>query len=260
MQRRSFLMGAAAAVVRAQTLSDKGEKLLADALAAVGGDAFLKMTNRVEEGRAYSFAARGLSGLAKSRLLARYVTPVAGKVSIEERQSFGKDDKAWVLYTPEGGWDVTFRGAKPIPSEAMERYTDSTLRNIFFILRQRRKEPGMIVEFKAAEVYDNQPVNIVDITDADNRLVTVHLHRSTNIPVFQSFQRRNPIDNLPDREETRYSKFRDIGGGVQWPFNVIRERNGKRIYEQYAETVSINQKLSDDLFALPTDMKRLPAK
>jgi hypothetical protein len=75
--------------------------------------------------------------------------------------------------------------------------------------------------------------------------------------VYQEFKRRNPEDKQFDKEVTRFSKYRDVGGGVMWPFAVERERNGEKIFQMYAESVIINKDLRDDLFTLPSNMKIL---
>ena len=56
------------------------------------------------------------------------------------------------------GYEVTFRGARPIPSDQYDRFREITLRNIFYILRQRRGEPGMTFESRGTDVIDNQPM------------------------------------------------------------------------------------------------------
>ena len=104
----------------------------------------------------------------------------------------------------------------------------------------------------------NLPVEIVDITDADNRTVTVYFSQSTKLPVRQSFRRRNPDTKDWDVEVTAFSKYRDVGGGVKWPFDVHRERNGEKIYEMFSDSVEINRNLTDDLFTLPGSVKVLP--
>ena len=54
-----------------------------------------------------------------------------------------------------------------------------------------------------------------------------------------------------------FTKFRDVGGGVMWPFVMQRVRDGEKIFEIYSETVTINQGLTDNIFTLPSDMKIL---
>jgi hypothetical protein len=59
-------------------------------------------------------------------------------------------------------------------------------------------------------------------------------------------------------EVTIFSKYRDVGDGVMWPYAIERKRNGDKIFEMYSDSVAINQNLTDDKFTVPTDMKILP--
>ena len=123
--------------------------------------------------------------------------------------------------------------------------------------RQRLNEPGISFYAQDSDFFEHRPVDIVDITDAQDRTVTVYFNRSTKLPVYQTFRRRNAVDKQIDDEVTRFSKYRDVGGGVMWPFAIQRERNGEKIFEMYSESVVIDKDLKDDLFTLPVNMKIL---
>lgn len=247
-----------------ETNQERGKRVIDQAVAALGGEKFLNMKDRVESGRAYSFYREQLSGLSFAKIYTRYLIrpepPIPAFLGVRERQSFGKkkEDTA-VLFTETEGFEVTYRGARPIPAEQYDRFRESTLRNIFYILRQRLGEPGLIFESRGSDVADNMPVEIVDITDSDNRVVTVHFQLSTKLPVRQMTDRRNPQTKERIEEITRYTKFRDVGGGVMWPFTIQRERNGEKIFEIFSDGVVINQGLTDNLFTLPADLKILGA-
>jgi hypothetical protein len=255
----SLLLGCG--LLGAQTNQVRGKQAIDQALAALGGDRFLAMQDRVESGRAYSFFREQLSGLSFAKIYTRYVIrpepPVPAFLGVRERQAFGKKEDSAVLFTETEGYEVTFRGARPIPSDQYARFRESTLRNIFYILRQRLGEPGMTFESRGSDVIDNQPVEIVDITDSDNRVVTVHFQVSTKLPVRQMTERRDPKTKERIEEITRYTKFRDVGGGVMWPFTIQRERNGEKIFEISSDSVTINHSLTDNLFTLPANMKVL---
>src|SRR5436305_1057985 len=96
----------------AETAQERGKRVVQEALAALGGDAFLKMEDRVESGRAYSFYRGELAGLSLAKIYTRYVTappvPERGKLYLREREAFGKDEADWILFTDEGAWEVTF--------------------------------------------------------------------------------------------------------------------------------------------------------
>ena len=111
---------------------------------------------------------------------------------------------------------------------------------------------------QGSDRWENRPVEIVDITDADNLTVTVYFDQSSKLPVRQIFRRRNPEFKDFDTEVSLFAQYRDVGGGVKWPFDIRRDRNGDKIFEMYADSVEINKDLKDDLFTLPANVKMLP--
>ncbi len=246
----------------AETAQERGKRVVNEAVQALGGDAFLHMQDRVESGRAYSFYRGQLSGLSVAHVYTHYLDPPnpppPDKLQLWERQTYGKQEEDVLLFRPDGAWEVTFRGAQPLPDERVTRYQDSTLRNILYILRERLKEPGLSFYSQGMDFWDNQPVELVDITDAHDLTVTVSFDRSSKLPVRQVYKRKNPDYNDFDTEVTVFAKYRDVGGGVQWPLNIRRDRNGDKIFEMYSESVVINQGLKDSLFELPPNVKMLP--
>jgi len=162
-----------------------------------------------------------------------------------------------VILGDNNGYDISFRGARPLPDNTIERFKESTLRNVLYILRMRLGEPGLIFESKGADVVENQSVDIVDITDADNRVITVYFSKVEHLPLKQITYRRDLQTKDRVEEVTRFTKFRDVGGGVMWPFDVQRERDGEKIYQMFSDSVAINQDLTDNLFTLPANMKIL---
>lgn len=253
MRRRHFLSLtsglAAPAFVRAQSLAERGRKLMDEALAALGGPKFLAVQDRTEEGRAYSYYRERLSGLSVARFETFYDDSAGQVVKVRERQAFGKKFDYALLFEGNGkAWDITYRGAKAVPDDIIARWQDTMLRNAFYILRARLNEPGMIFERRSGEVFENQPVEIVDITDSDNRTVSLYLHASTKLPVRQVYKRQNPDKSWMD-EDTRWAKYRETDG-LQWPWAITRSRNGERNLELYSNEVVFNKGLKKSDFEL----------
>jgi hypothetical protein len=236
------------------TAGDKRAKqVIDDAIAALGGDKFLNMEDRVETGRAYSFYHDRLSGLSVAKIYTRYVTVApseSGKVlATRERQEFGKKADTASVFREEGAANINWRVAMPIPKDQFDRYRDSMLRNIFYILRVRLEEPGLTFESRGTAVEDYMPVDSVEIIDSENRSVTVFFHQTTKLPVKQVFNWRDPQTRELNEEVTRFGRYRD-NNGIQWPQQVTRERNGDKIYQMFAESVEFNTDLTDELFSL----------
>jgi hypothetical protein len=234
------------------TASDlRARKVIDDAIAALGGDKFLNMEDRIESGRAYSFYNDRLSGLSIAKIYTRYITVAEGRtgqdLGVRERQAFGKNEDAATVFREDGAAAVNWRGAKALPDDQFERYRDTTLRSIFYILRVRLHEPGLLFESRGADVVDHLPVEVIDVSDSENRVVTVYFHQSTKLPMKQTFSRRDPKTHERSDEVTTYARYRETNG-IQWPQEITRERNGDKIYQIFAESVAFNQNLTDDLF------------
>jgi len=241
-------------VANAQDAETRGKKVVDDAIAALGGQKFLTMKDRIEKGRAYSFFHDQVSGLAIAKIYTRYISVPPDRtgtdLGIQEREAFGKNEDYYVLFRQEGAWEVTFRGPKELEPDRIQRNRDTTLNDVLYILRERLHEAGMIFESQGSDVVENQPVNIVDITDSQNRVVRVYFHQTTKLPVQQTWVWRDPQTRERQEEVTRYGRYR-MTGGIQWPQQIHRERNGEKVYEIFSESVTVNQDLPDNLFAIP---------
>jgi hypothetical protein len=245
-----------AVAARAQTAQERGKRMIQETVAALGGSKFLQIENTVASGRAYSFYHEHLSGLSVAKVYTRYLRPsvpaLPGEILVDERDSFGVQERdGATLFMGGKGYEITFRGARPIPDDIATRYKETVTHNVFYLLRERLDEPGMIFEDRGSDIVDNQPVKIVDVTDSDDRTVTVYLHHLTHLPVRQVYYRRDPKTNERIEEVTIFSKYRDVGGGVMWPLDTQRLRDGDPIFQMYAESVEIDKSLPASLFALP---------
>jgi hypothetical protein len=248
--------------VGAESNSDRAKRVIQECVNALGGDRFLHMVDRVEDGRAYSFYHEQISGRSIARIYTHYlpgITDTANTLAIEVREYFGKHQESSVLFRQNDAYELTFRGARPITAERFNRYKETTIRDILYILRVRMDEPGMILESRGSDVLDNRPVEIVDITDAQNRTTSVYFDQVNKWPVRQIFYRRDPVTKERDEEITTYTKYHDIGG-VQWPLDVHRERNGDKIYEMFSDSGKVNETVKPDTFMLPSDIKLLKAQ
>jgi hypothetical protein len=257
MTRRGFLFSAGILAFgqSAPTKAEiRGRKIVDEALAALGGNTFLTMMDRTESGRAYSYYHDQISGLSIAKIYTRYLTVAPAKSGEElgqkEKEVFGKTEDTSVLFLEKEGWDISWRGSKQMEQDRFDRYRESTLRNVLYIFRQRLQEPGMIFEYQSSAVIENLPVDLVDITDSENHVVSVQFHQSTKLPVRQTYRRKNAVTKEQDEEVTLFARYLDAGG-VQWPHQVRRERNGDKAYEIFSESVKINKDLADNFFTVP---------
>ncbi|MCU1338686.1 MAG: hypothetical protein JWO19_4267, partial [Bryobacterales bacterium] len=93
MKRILYTLVAAASLAGAQGIEAQGRKVIDDAIAALGGQKFLTVKDRIETGRAYSFFHDQLSGLSVAKIYTRYIAVPPDRtgidLGIQERQAFG---------------------------------------------------------------------------------------------------------------------------------------------------------------------------
>lgn len=245
----------------AQDTANKGKDVFDRSLAALGGDKFLNMHYRQASGRIYSFFRDELSGLDVAKIYTEYLdsAPKEG-VAIRERQLLGKKGDYSFLFLPKEAWDITFRGARPMEDEKWERYVRTTQNDILYILKVRHNEAGMTFDYVGSNVYLSRHVEIIDITDAQNQTIRVYFDHNTLYPIRQSFSWLDPVTKYRNDEETEFDKYRDIGGGVMWPFTIQRSRNGYKAFQMFAENVEANGTVPPKIFDLPPGAKVLQKK
>lgn len=263
--RKTFALALCALLIagwagmQAQTAApDRGKQIIDQAIGALGGERFLNMRNRLEKGRIYGFFHDQLSGLDVTTTYVEYLpqTP-ANELGLREREILGKKQDYSYLFLPDQGWDITFRGARPIDDEDWQRYRRTMENDILYILKVRHDEPGLQFDYSGSEVVIGQHVEIVDVTDAKDRTVRVYFDHNTFLPVRETFSWQDPKTREHNDEEIDYDKWRDAGDGVMWPFSIERQRNGYKTYQMFASHVEVNQSIPTNVFDLPKGAKIL---
>jgi hypothetical protein len=256
MTRRGFAKIAGAGLASTMLISaqspslKRGREIAEKAVHALGGDEFRMMRTRTEVGRAYSFYLDSISGLSLAHIYTRYSSQ-GSPVKEEQRQAFGKKQDDAVILTESSAWEINYKGARPLGDERLKQFHETTLHDIFYILRARLDEPGIEIEHKGKDVVENSPVETLEIYDSENRSVTAWIHSSTFLPVRQRFTRWDETIKERREEVAHYTKYREAGNGVMWPHDVQRERDGSKIFELYADKVTVGEDLKPSLFELP---------
>jgi hypothetical protein len=263
MTRREFtaaVLALPAGLRAAETLQEKGKRVMNQCIQGLGGDAFRQMPGRLEVGRSFRFYNDTLTGLFPAKIYTKYLESQPGNALREvQRQELGKKGDEAVILTATSGWDITYKGAEAVTQENLDKFREILLTDIFYILRVRLDEPNTTFFSNGADVIDNQPTEIVDYYDADNRSVKVWINSTTWLPVRQLVKRWDPLIKDRRDEFTRFTKYRDAGNGVMWPHEIQRDRDGEKTYQLISDRVTIGV-FNDSMFELPPNVKILKAK
>lgn len=244
----------------AQAVSNpKAEAILAETIAALGGEKLRNVRTLEESGRAYSFRRGRLSGLAVIRQLTRFPDPEQapkGAPAIMERQYLGKKEEMSSLILYDRAFEITYRGYTPMDEETTARIRESRMHNFLYIALQRLPREKYVLEYIGTRLLRNQQLVGIRLVDPEDRVTELWVHASSKLPVRQEFVRRDPKSNLPIEEVTEWDKFRDAGGGVMWPQYIVRESRGQKAFEMFTAEVVLNGQVPDTAFELPNPEKR----
>lgn len=228
-------------------------QILDEATAALGGAKFLGTRDLVGSGWIGS-SVGDVNRHMRGKIYLRFTSD-----AVEERQAYNKDESHVVLFNEAGGYELTFRGARPLDPGQVSRFREDSRNNILNILHQRRQEPGLVAEYRGTTVCERQSGVLVDIISADENdpVVSVCFSSVTKLPVKQSYVRRHPLTRDRIEEVTIYARYFDAGDGVLWPRHISRLRDDAQISETFLDSVQVNQNLSAELFSVPVGARPL---
>jgi hypothetical protein len=228
----------------------KIQKLFQDAIQALGGDTYLKVTDMVSNGTYFGFDRDGNSSdLTKfddyTKLPDKSRFESGNKRKERDVTVFNLEKKeGWIL---EGQKDT--REATP---EEMEDFKNDVKHSIDTIFRTRYKDPENKLFYLGPSDADVE-LEMVRLLDPENDEVTIYFDRLSKLPAKIEYQ---VIDKrgIHYRETQEFSQWHMIQG-VNTPLRIDISRNGHRFIQQFILKITYNNKLQDSFFSKPVPPK-----
>ena len=222
--------------------SARARALLDQAIAALGGEAFLHLKTQKTEGRVYLFRRNALAGFTTVTEYVLYPD--------QERREYGKEQDEAEIVSGNKGWKISPHGVLPFPLREVQRHRQQQSMSAFRILRYRLREEGSILEYAGRDLLNNRQVDLVNFIDRDNRTASIALDSSTHLPLQVLRATRDPQNGqrIEDREIlSNYSEKQ----GITAPRHILRMEGGTKVFESFIRDVQYNEELSDLLFIPP---------
>lgn len=226
----------------AQTLEEntaRARKLLDEAIQALGGQAYLNLRDSTCEGRVANYARGDLTGFGP---FVDYT-----KWPDKNRTEYGKKRNIVYVNNGQAGWELDQAGVHDSTPETIARFQESLHRDINVILRQRLNEEGMTISYQGTEFVDMHPADIVELNDKEGQVIRILLSQSTHLPLKTIYYVRDPVIHERVEEVERYGNYQVIQG-IETPFYLARERNGRKVFEVFYNRCEYSTGLADSLF------------
>lgn len=228
----------------------KAAALVRDAVAARGGDAYLKISSLESRGQ-YTPFEKAVSG-----------DPVAFVDYIvypgRERTEFGKGDSKFIQTNSEiANWvyDATQRMIRDQKEEQVRQFQQGVRYDLDNLLRTASQQSGVKpVYLGRREAWRNTFSEALRIDFDDGGTATLHFEPRSKLPLMVEYKTVGETETV--NNEVRYFRWVDFNG-IKFPTIQDSYRNGKQSARVSFDTVSVNVSLPDKLFAKPSNIKEV---
>jgi hypothetical protein len=230
----------APAIPADQENARKAKAILEQAIQALGGQTYLTIRDREQQGRGYAFHHGRPSG-GGSVFWSFSEFPDRERVEITKERDIAE------LYVGNKAWELTYKGARPIEQKDLDDYLRRRKFSLDTLLRTWVNDPGVVLLFEGPAIAAQHPSQQVTLINSQDESVTLYLDSDTHLPVKKSFSWRDPVDRQKNLEEEVYENYRQASG-IMAPYNVTRFFNGDMASQRFLNSVTINQGLDEAMF------------
>jgi hypothetical protein len=242
------------AVVTAQEPDEndppKAAALVRDAVAARGGDAYMKISSLESRGQ-YTAFEKAVSG--DPMPFVDYVV-YPGR----ERTEFGKGGSKLIQSNSEtANWvyDANQKMIRDQKEEQVKQFQQSARYDLDNLLRTAAQQSGVkLIYLGRREAWRNTFSEALRVDFADGGTATLHFDPRSKLPLMTEYKTVGEEGTV--NNEVRYYRWVDFTG---IKFATIQDsyRNGKQSARVSFDTVSFNVSVPDKLFAKPSNIKEV---
>jgi hypothetical protein len=237
----------------AQTPERRGRQLLDQMVAALGGPLWLNRTTLYEEGHTASFF-RGEPNGSVVDFWRFTQLPVGGKPAVE-RLEYTKKRDVVQIWTSDNGYEVTYKGNKPLPRPQVEDALRRHAHSIEAVIHVWLKQPGVIVLAEGSGMVERRMVDKITVLGTNNDAVTIELDTTTHLPLRRTFEWRNETFKDHDEDAEEYDDYHTVQG-LPTAFAVTRYRNGDMASQLFVKKVEYGRPMDQSLFDFGLPLKK----
>jgi hypothetical protein len=230
---------------------EKIKQLFQDAIEAMGGSAYLNVTDMVAEGNYFFFDLEGnSSGLIKfidsSKIPDKSRTEVGNRKSELEITVYNLEkNEGWIV---EGQ-----KGTREANQDEMKNFRNSVKHSIDVIFRVRYKDPQNRLFYLGPGEGQDVTLEMTKIIDPENDEVTVYFDRISKLPAKIEYRSINK-KGIRQRSIQEFSQWHVIQN-VKTPLRTDSYVNGRRSSQLFINKISYNNNLPDTFFSKPIPPK-----
>ncbi len=233
----------------------RGRLLLEQMVTALGGESWLSRKTVLLRGNTAAFF-HGAPTLSTTPYWDYVQFPDASHADLE-RIEFTKKRDVVQIWTTSNGYEVTYKGTKPLPADQVADHLRRQAHSIESVVHFWLKQPGIVVLYEGATQVERRPADKVTLLAANNDAVTLELDATSHLPLRRSYETRNEQFKDLDEEQEEYENYQPYQG-VMTALNISRYHNGDLANQRYLTGVEYGVATTPDMFdtSLPLKHKK----
>lgn len=234
--------------------SEHGRKLVAEMIAALGGDAWLNRTAWVEYGQTGHFYKGqpdpyviGFEDYKRASPFAERVVPVVHVSTLAILGMPGRNHRdTATVWNAQGGWELTYKGKVAVPKDEAAEYERVRLHSLEVVAKDWLKRPDVTVTYGGTTMVERRLGETVTVS-IDGDSVELALDEANHLPLSLTFKSRNETYKDFDTETVEYDNYHPIQG-IETPMSVTRYKNGDAVSQRFLTKVEYKASLPEELF------------
>jgi len=216
---------------------------------ALGGQAWLDMKNQEREGFIAAFF-HGNPDPGTTLYYEFHQWPDKDRVDVTKHRDVVE------FYLGNEGWEVTYRGKKPMDKELLDDFIRRRDHSIETAIKVWLKDPNTILVYEGQHLVERRLGEQVTLISADNESITILMDTQTHLPLERTFQWRDPLYKDKNTDAEEYDDYHTMDG-FPTPFSITRFKNGEMWRQYYIKKVTFNQELPGDFWSVEAANRRI---
>jgi hypothetical protein len=209
-------------------------------VAALGGERWLMLGNSLQHGRTSGFYQGKPTG-AISDFYEIDLFPDQSRIDL------GKKGNVSEIFTGDQGWEVTYRGKRPLPADQVQDFRRRRDHSIQTAVRVWLKDPQTILIYDGQTQVERHLADKVTLINSENDSITIETDAETHLPLRRTWEWRDPLYKDKNTDGEEYDDYHPVKG-IPTPFTISRYHNGDLDNQRFLYDADYNIALSPDLF------------
>lgn len=223
-----------------QAQTSRAHQVLDATIQALGGPAWLNLRTVRETDRTAAFYQGNPTGVV---VAAARMTALPDK----QRIDFGRKGRDVLLYLGRQGWEITYKGKKPVPQAQLDEYLRWRDHSLGVVLRQWYRDPATTLLYRGQTQVERHLADTVSLIAGDHTAVTLQVDAEDHRPLRLSFAWRDPEFHDENLDAVEYGNYQSVQG-IATPDTITWQHNGQTVRQRYVLHVVYNAPLADGVF------------